>query len=235
MVLEICANSLQSALNAQEGGADRIELCCNLEQGGLTPSAATIQLVRQQLSIEVFVLIRPRIGDFYYSPQEFELIQQEILFCKAQGIDGVVVGILDANNEIDIERNRILVELAKPMQITFHRAFDCLKNPFHSLAILIELGFDRVLTAGLETTALKGQTLLKTLLQKANNQIAILPGSGINSQNLFDFLVLTQAKEIHASAKKIIPPKTKHLFAAPFIETAIAEVRRLKAIMQQFA
>ncbi len=234
MLLEICASSLVSAINAQAGSAQRIELCCNLEQGGLTPSAATIQLARKKLDIAIFALIRPRIGDFSYSETEFEQMKADILFCKEKGIDGVVFGVLDNNQAIDIARNRILVELAKPMQTTFHRAFDCLTKPLEGLETLIQLGFDRILTAGLESTAIQGQGLLKQLIQQATDRIIILPGSGLNSKNLKDFLMATAAQEVHASAKKVITPKVNNLFSVPYFETDQKEVERLNAILRRF-
>lgn len=235
MLLEICASSLTSAINAQVGGAQRVELCCNLEQGGLTPSAATIQLARKALTIDIFVLIRPRIGDFFYSADEFEQIKADILFCKTIGIDGVVFGILDENQEIDIIRNKTLIEVAQPMQTTFHRAFDCLKSPPEGLEKVIELGFDRILTSGLQPTAIQGQPLLKSLIQQAGNRITILPGSGLTSQNIEKFIAATHAKEVHASAKKVIYPKVSNLFSSSYFETDPVEVERLSAILQQFS
>jgi len=235
MLLEICASSLTSAINAQAGGAQRIELCCNLEQGGLTPSAATIQLARKKLSIDIFVLIRPRIGDFTYSEMEFEQMKADILFCKKLGIDGVVFGILDKQQTIDVARNKILVDLAKPMQTTFHRAFDCLANPMDGLEKVIDLGFDRILTSGLAPTAIQGQVLLGELIQQATDRIIILPGSGLNSQNMISFLLATAAKEVHASAKQTIAPKIDHLFSTPYFETDQMEVERLVMLLQQFS
>jgi len=229
MLLEICASSLQSAINAQKGGAQRIELCCNLEQGGLTPSYGTIKLARAALSIEIFVLIRPRAGDFTYSELELAQMREDILFCKSIGIDGVVLGILDKRNEIDAKQNQQFVQLAAPMKTTFHRAFDCLKNPMNDLEQVIGLGFDRILTSGLAPTAVEGQILLKKLIELAHNRIMILPGSGLNSRNIADFIAFTKTKEIHASAKKTIQPTTKSLFAAPYFETDVKEVQRLIA------
>lgn len=231
MLLEICASSLQSAINAQTGGAQRIELCCNLEQGGLTPSHGTIQLARQALAIEIFVLIRPRAGDFTYTELELTQMQADISFCKSIGIDGVVFGVLDAQNKIDEARNKQLIELARPMQTTFHRAFDCLTNPLQGLKQVIYLGFDRILTSGLAPTAIEGKILLKELITQAQNNITILPGSGLNSQNVADFIAFTKAKEIHASAKKTILPVTDSLFSAPYYETDVEEVQRLIAIL----
>ncbi len=231
MLLEICASSLQSAINAQTGGAQRIELCCNLEQGGLTPSHGTIKLARQALSIEIFVLIRPRAGDFTYTELEIAQMQEDILYCKSIGINGVVFGVLNEQNEIDLEINKELVVLAKPMQTTFHRAFDCLKKPLDDLEKIIDLGFDRILTSGLAPTAIEGKFLLKKLIEQAQNRITVLPGSGLNSQNVGNFIAFTKPKEIHASAKKTISPITKSLFSVPYFETDVKEVQRLIAIL----
>lgn len=235
MQLEICASSLASAIHAQAGGAQRIELCCNLEQGGLTPSAATIRLARKELGIDIFVLIRPRIGDFNYTDIEFQQMQEDILFCKKEGVDGVVFGVLNEHQEIDLAKNRKLLALAAPMQTTFHRAFDCLKNPLEDVEKIIDLGFGRILTSGLASTALQGQTLVKKLIAQAGDRIIILPGSGLNSQNTTDFILETGAKEVHASAKKTIYPKAENLFAVPYFETDQKEVEQLSALLQQFS
>ena len=158
-------------------------------------------------------------------------MQEDILYCKSIGINGVVLGVLNEQNEIDKEQNKQLVKLAKPMQTTFHRAFDCLKNPIQGLEQIIDLGFDRILTSGLESTAIEGKILLRKLIEQAQNRITILPGSGLNSQNVADFIAFTKAKEIHASAKKTILPKTKSLFSVPYFETDVKEVQRLIAIL----
>jgi len=167
MKIEICTNSVQSAVTAQENGAQRIELCCNLSEGGLTPSSGTIQLTRKWLAIDVHVLIRPRTGDFYYSDIEF----------------GVVFGVLHQDHTIDIERNVILIEAARPMKATFHRAFDCVPNAAESLEQLIQLGFERVLTSGQQASAIKGKQLIKDLVQQADQRIIILPGGGLDQNN----------------------------------------------------
>lgn len=235
MLLEVCSGSLQSAINAQVGGAQRIELCCNLEQGGLTPSYATIQLAREKLAIDIFVLIRPRIGDFNYSELEVEQMQADISFCKKIGVDGVVFGVLNDRSEIDVEKNQLLLAAAKGMKTTFHRAFDCLQNPMEGLSKIINLGFDRILTSGLTQTAVEGQDLLKRLIEVAQDDIVILPGSGLNSKNIATFVKETNAKEVHASAKKVIHPTDQSLFATPYFETDIVEVQQLNAILQQFS
>ena len=224
MKLEICANSVQSALNAQEGGAQRIELCCNLEAGGVTPSAATIQLARKWLAIEVFVLIRPRIGNFCYSDVEFETMLKEILFCREQEVDGVVFGVLKEDGTIDVDRNAILVEAARPMQVTFHRAFDCIPNASEGLEQLIQLNFDRVLTSGQQATAISGKETIRQLIQQASDRIVVLPGSGLNASNTKDFIDYTGAKEVHLSAKMLVDRQETGLFAATSFETDVAQV-----------
>jgi len=231
MIIEICANSVQSALIAQESGAQRIELCCNLEQGGLTPSPGTMELARKWLAIDVFVLIRPRIGDFCYSDIEFETMLKNVLFCKELQMDGVVFGILNKDNTIDIERNKILLNAARPMKTTFHRAYDCIPHPSEGLEQLIELGFDKVLTSGQASTAVQGQETIRQLVQQAANRITILPGSGLNTINIKDFVEFTNVQEVHLSAKQAIPSGTGGLFAANYLQTSPTLLREIKSIL----
>lgn len=211
--IEVCAASVQSALNAQAAGAHRIELCSSLELGGITPSVATIQLAREMLEIDVFVLIRPRPGDFHYSPLEFETIKRDILFCKnlktttGKKINGVVIGILKKNGQVDLERTKELVQLAAPMEVTFHRAFDRAIDPFLSLEKIIETGATRILTSGQHANAMEGRFLLQQLIQKAANRITIMPGAGVNADNILELATITQAKEFHLSGKGIVKSK----------------------------
>ena len=209
--IEVCAASVQSALNAQEGGAVRIELCSSLELGGITPSISTIQMARELLDIDVFVLIRPRPGDFCYSDLEFEIIKEDILACKNlvnknsdKKINGVVVGILKKDGQIDVERTKTLVELAAPMQVTFHRAFDRAVDPFLSLEKIIETGAHRILTSGQHANAFEGRFLLRELVEKANGRIGIMPGAGVNLGNISELAITTNAKEFHLSGKSIV-------------------------------
>lgn len=213
MKLEICTNSHQSAINAQEVGAHRIELCQELSVGGITPSYGLLKQVVDTLSIPVYVLIRPRSGNFVYSDSEFDIMKQDIQLCKNLGCAGIVSGVLNKDNTIDIERTKELVELSRPLQFTFHRAFDCLENPSKALVQLIDLGIDRVLTSGQATSAKKGLILLKQLHEQANGRITILAGGGINSDNakLFKDVGLN---EIHASASSTIQSDDS-LFSAP--------------------
>jgi copper homeostasis protein len=199
MLLEICANSFQSAYNAQKAGAHRIELCVDLDVGGLTPSYGLIKKVLQDLSIKTFVLIRPRKGDFNYNDDEFEIMKSNILMAKGLGCSGIVSGILKTDYSIDTERTQELIELTKPLRFTFHRAFDLLTEPFKGLEELIDLGAERVLTSGQEYSAKKGITLLKELNNKANDRIIIMPGGGIDGVNATAFKE-ADFSEIHAAA-----------------------------------
>jgi len=199
MLLEICANSYQSVLNAQKAGAHRIELCSELSIGGITPSYGLLKLVVDSFSIPVFVLIRPRGGNFNYSNEEFEIMKQDIQLCKSLGCNGIVSGVLTEDNIIDIKRTQELVELSKPLKFTFHRAFDCVKNPNKALEQLINLGVDRVLTSGQATSAEQGLFLLKELNKISNGRITILAGGGISAKNVINFKD-AGFNEIHASA-----------------------------------
>jgi copper homeostasis protein len=203
MTIEICANSLASAMNAQKAGANRIELCAELSLGGVTPSPGTIQLARKHLAIDVFVLIRPRAGDFCYDQVEFEIIKADIEFCKSVGCDGVVIGVLNPDGSVDIERMKELIDLARPMEVTFQRSFDVCKNPLVALEQLIELGADRILTSGQKDKAIEGIDLLEQLVKQANGRIKIMPGSGVNIDNALAFQGIG-AEELHFSASSLV-------------------------------
>lgn len=198
--IEICLDSVESAIIAQEAGADRVELCANLSEGGITPSLGMIQAVRQAIDIPIHVMIRPRGGDFYYSDHEFEVMQKDISTVKLAGVDGVVLGILKPNGYVDIERTNMLVELARPMSVTFHRAFDMANDPMQSLEDIIHTGADRLLTSGQHETAWEGMAVIARLIEQANDRVVIMPGSGINETNVEALLATTQAREIHLSA-----------------------------------
>ncbi len=186
MTIEICCGSLESALNAEKGGANRIELCSTLVVGGITPSFGIIAETIKRLQIPVFVLIRPRGGDFTYSEAEFESMKQDIEVCKELGCSGIVSGVLLNNSEVDLKRTLELIELSKPLPFTFHRAFDWVPDPTKSMKELEEIGAARILTSGQETNAFKGIELLKTLHHEAKS-ISILAGAGINSENIEAF------------------------------------------------
>ncbi len=236
MLIEVCANSLQSAINAQLGGADRIELCCNIENGGLTPSTATIQYCRDQIHIALFVLIRPRLGDFCYSPSEIEVMQKEIEWLKYLGVDGVVMGVLHENGRIDKQKMEELLQVAYPLEVTFHRAFDLVADPFEALNTLIELGVDRVLSSGQQATAIEGKKMIAQLKKVANNNIKIMAGGGINETNAKELVQFTEVEEIHLSGKTEIvsPHKNKlygKLFKQNYWETSARNIYQIKQIL----
>jgi copper homeostasis protein len=197
--LEVCANSLASAMAAQKGGAVRVELCENLADGGTTPSYGQIALTRKMLNIEVFPIIRPRGGDFLYTDLEFEIMKADVRACKALGCDGVVFGILNPDGTIDAERCRVLIKAAGPMRVSFHRAFDMSRNLPEALETLVELGFERVLSSGGSSNALEGAAVLASLIKQASGRIEVMPGAGINPGNVSLLLEETGAQVVHAS------------------------------------
>lgn len=200
MVVEIVVYNIESALKAQEGGADRIELCENPGEGGTTPSYGTIEAVRQNLTIDVFVMIRPRGGDFHYSNYEFHAMKRDISQCQKLSVDGLVFGILTPDGRIDKKRCKELIDKARPLKVTCHRAFDMTRDPFEALEDCIEVGFDRILTAGQQAQAVKGASLIGELIKKANGRIAIMPGSGVNETTVEEIISKSRATEIHFSA-----------------------------------
>lgn len=202
ILFEACVDSVESAMAAEEGGAGRLELCAALSEGGLTPSIGMIELVKQNVSIPVNVLIRPRAGDFCYTEAEFKVMELDIERCRQAGVNGVVTGILNPEGNIDKERTGRLIELARPMEVTFHRAFDMTCDPVSALETLIELKTERILTSGQEATAQEGLDLLRSLIQKADGRIIIMPGSGINESNIGKILSVSGAKEFHATARE---------------------------------
>ena len=202
MLLEICANSYESAINAEKAGAHRIELCSELAVGGITPSYGLLKKVMTDLKIPVQVLIRPRSGDFTYSRSEFEIMKENILLCKELGCAGIVSGVLLQDQTIDQERTAALIELAKPMTFTFHRGFDWTPDPLEAILQLAVLGVNRVLTSGQETSAEKGILLLQELQEIVENELIVMPGGGINATNAKLFKE-SDFQEIHCSATNI--------------------------------
>lgn len=198
--LEICTFSPESCLNAQEGGADRVELCAGMYEGGTTPSYGLMQWARKHLTIEIHVMIRPRGGDFCYDELEFDTMKSDIEMVKKLGCDGIVIGILLPNGSIDIERNQVLINLAKPLKTTFHRAFDLAIDPIEALEAIIEMGATRILTSGQKDTAIKGEELIKKLVWQAAGRIEIMAGSGVNIENAGE-LIKTGIDAIHLTAK----------------------------------
>jgi copper homeostasis protein len=208
--LEICANSLTSALAAQEGGATRVELCDNLAEGGTTPSYGQIALAKKYLTIPVFPIIRPRGGDFLYTDLEFEVMKADVMACKTLGCSGVVFGILTPTGRVDVDRCRQLAALAAPMSVTFHRAFDMTESLADALETLIEMGFERVLTSGGFTSALEGASVLATLIKQADNRIQVMPGAGIRLDNVKTLLEKTGANAIHGSLLEQQPSRMEY-------------------------
>lgn len=217
--IEICAFSLESCLIAQRAGSSRIELCGGMFEGGTTPSAGLIQMATQAVQIPVYVMIRPRGGDFCYSETEFEVMKTDINLAKKLGAKGLVFGILNPDGTVDIQRNKTLIELAKPLGATFHRAFDMCREPFEALEDIIECGFERILTSGQKNTAHEGKELLKELVKKAQNRIEIMAGSGINAQNAAE-IWQTGVDSLHLTGKGII--QSQMTFRMPDVSMASA-------------
>lgn len=207
MIIEIAVFNLESAIAASNAGAHRIELCSAPAEGGLTPSAATMRLTRKYVKIPIHVMIRPREGDFCYSEKEFETMLLDVAAAKVVGMEGVVAGILNPDGTIDEERTAILVDAAAPMNVTFHRAFDMAANQDEALEALIYAGCARVLTSGGQQTAPLGIQRLADLIKKADNRIVIMPGSGVNADNIKQIAEATGAKELHLSARTFVPGK----------------------------
>lgn len=200
MILEVVVYDIESAIKAQEGGADRIELCSSPGEGGTTPSYGTIQRVKEKVSIDIVVMIRPRGGDFCYSVDEYESMKRDIEQCKKLQVKGVVFGILSTDGTLDKDRCKTLIELAKPLHAICHRAFDMTRDPFETLEACIEAGFNRILTSGQKAKAIDGIALLASLIEKSANRISIMPGSGVNEQNTPALVAQTGAAQLHFSA-----------------------------------
>jgi copper homeostasis protein len=202
--LEICVDTIESAIEAQKAGADRIELCNNLTEGGTTPGYGTIVTSRKNLNISLNVIIRPRGGDFLYSNLEYDIMKRDIDICGEWGVDGIVIGILKADGAIDIERTAKLIEIAHPMTVTFHRAFDMCSDPVQGLEDVISSGATRLLTSGYKDKAEEGVELIGELVSQARDRIIVMPGSGINESNIFRIATVTGAKEFHLTGRKVI-------------------------------
>jgi copper homeostasis protein len=200
MIIEVVVYTIEGALKAEKGGADRIELCDNPGEGGTTPSFGTIEVVRNNVNLDVFVMLRPRGGDFCYSNDEFHAMKRDLSQCQKLAVDGVVLGILNPDGTLDKKRCREIIERARPLKVTCHRAFDMTREPFEALEDCIEVGFDRILTAGQQATAPAGATLIADLVRRAGGRIHIMPGSGINEKTVGDVITRTGVQEIHFSA-----------------------------------
>ncbi len=217
---EVVVFSAEGAINAQMGGVQRVELCDNSTEGGTTPSIGTILIARKKLHIKLFVMIRPRGGDFLYSKNEFAVMQADIEYCKKIGANGVVFGILNSNGTVDTNRCKILVDIAKPLSVTFHRAFDRTSNPKKALEDIISCGFDRILTSGQKPTAIDGIELIADIIKQANGRIIIMPGGGVRKENVLKLKRNTGANEFHTSARTILKSEMNNP-KSTFIESEI--------------
>lgn len=204
LLIEICADSVDSAIAAEVNGADRIELCDNLTEGGTTPSAGKIKTVLKSVNIPVFVMIRPRGGDFLYTKTEFEVMRQDLLIAKDLGVQGIVLGILKADGSIDKSRTTKLVSLASPLPVTFHRAFDMANDPFQATQDLIECGVKRILTSGQKKTASEGLPMIEQLISLYGEKINFMAGAGIHADNIDFFINSPYLNEIHMTSFKIV-------------------------------
>ncbi len=217
--VEACVTTVTSALAAQAGGAQRVELCDNLHDGGTTPGPGSITMARKYLEIKLHVIVRPRGGDFLYSDLEFEIMRDEVKRCRDEGVDGVVFGILRADGSVDLDRNARLVDLAGGMSTTFHRAFDMTADARKALRDLKQLGVERVLTSGQKPSAPAGAALIADLVRAAQDEIIILPGAGITPENAAQLVRQTGVREIHAHASVPVPSAMQYVNPHVFMGT----------------
>lgn len=200
-IIEIATSDFNTTKSAVEGGADRIELCANLAEGGTTPSYAHIKKCREAFDVLLYPIIRPRGGDFLYNKDEFAIMMNDIRLCKELGCDGVVIGLLNMDGSIDIARTAELIELAYPLGVTFHRAFDRCRDPFESMEQLIEVGCERILTSGQKPSVVDGIDLVAELNKKADERIIIMPGSGVRKENIKMLAEKTGCQQFHSSLR----------------------------------
>ena len=219
--LEIAVFSVEAALAAIEAGADRIEFCENPHEGGTTPSFGSLSTLISLTSKPVFPIIRPRGGDFLYTKNEFKAMKSDVLMAKKLDYPGIVIGLLNQDGSIDVERTKRLVDLASPMEVTFHRAFDRCKDPFKALEDIIATGCKRILTSGQVPNAVDATSLLKKLVEQAGDRVIIMPGSGVRSNNIKEIIQATGAKEIHSSARKM-QASQMHYFKATMQEELLS-------------
>ena len=210
VLIEVCVDSVASALAAERGGAARVELCSGLIEGGITPSAGLIETTRASVSLPLHVMIRPRGGDFCYDPHEFEIMRRDVALAKQLRASGVVFGILDVEGNVDVARTRQLVELARPLAVTFHRAFDMSADLLRALDDVCAAGADRLLTSGGEPTSLLGQEMIRRLVDQSRDRIVIVAGGGIKRENARDLVAHTGVKEIHVGLRSAQPSPMLH-------------------------
>jgi len=224
-ILEISVESVEAAFAAERGGADRIELCSNLREGGTTPGAELLRMARERVRLPIFVMIRPRGGDFFYSDGQFAAMRESIDAAAELGADGFVLGLLDARGRVDVERTRELVERAEPLPVTFHRAFDACADLGAGLEDVIKTRAARVLTSGGKPTAPEAFEVLGELVRSAGERIVVMPGSGLNGENIHEAVERTGAREYHAGLSSVIARGTYN------IDGFEEEVRKLAAAL----
>lgn len=216
-LLEVCIDSVASANAAEKGGAQRVELCGNLVEGGTTPSSGMVQTVQLVSDLPIMMMIRPRGGDFLYSRQEFAVMERDIEEAKRLKVKGIVLGLLTADGKVDKARTARLIQRARPLQVTFHRAFDMTSDPMEALKALMDLGVDRLLTSGQAPTVPEGQELIAKLISKAKGKLIIMPGAGINEENIAQIQAETGAVEFHATGSAVFPSKMEYRNEAIFM------------------
>jgi copper homeostasis protein len=239
MDVEICVDSVESAIASASGGAERVELCSALSEGGITPSSGLIREVRATVPIQVFVIIRPRGGNFVYSDSELEVMRKDIVAVKALGVDGVVLGALTSDDEIDQPNTRQLIQLARPLRVTFHRAFDVCRNMDRALEDVIATGADRILTSGGKVDAVSGMSTIAALQQKAGQRIRIMAGGGIRASNVRSIALHTGVREVHTSLNAEAKPDASdggvgiHQLRSGFVPFVVTEsdVRAFKSAL----
>ena len=239
MKLEIIGYNIESCIAAQAAGANRIELCDNPLEGGTTPSYGFIKAARENLSIELYVMVRPRGGDFFYSDDEFKIMKADIRMCKQSGCDGIVIGLLKNDGNIDKKRCGELVALAYPLAVTFHRAFDRTRDPFIALEDIIETGCERILTSGLQPKAINGAPIIKELIARANGRSIIMPGSGVNAKNIILLAENTGATEFHSSASTYVESKMNYTNLSideslKYVTVNKDEIMEMAGLLKQF-
>jgi copper homeostasis protein len=203
MLLEIATTDFETTRTAVAGGADRIELCAGLSEGGITASKGLLKLCRQKFDIPIYPIIRPRSGDFLYSNEEFEIMKQDVLLCKELGFEGVVLGLLNADGSVDLNRMSQLIDAAYPLEVTFHRAFDRCLDSAAALEQLVDLGCERILTSGQQPTAPEGIQLIASLQTQAANRIIVMPGSGVRADSIIELATKTHCIEFHTSLRSL--------------------------------
>ncbi len=229
-LIEICVEGPDGALAAQDGGANRVELCSSLVEGGVTPSWGSIEIVRSILKIDLAILIRPRGGDFLYSKAEFEAMELDVRRAREAGAQGVALGILREDGAIDVDRTAELIEAARPLSVTFHRAFDLCRDAREGLRDLIRLGADRLLTSGQAPSAVGGLALIRELVEEARGRISIMPGGGVNEGNIRSVIDGTGAREVHLSASAFIESPMRREIGRPQLGSAVPTAEHQRRI-----